>query len=225
MKKADIDKLVRYCQDSLDFSEVSAENEYGYASLPLCVIDAVYSIGALYASTWQTVLRFCEFFGFSYVEDPLKMSEFLDLYRQYGDEGMANQVYQNRQRTSTRNGILKSAAVRRFGEVLAGFGVESKSEMEQVLGEAPFEAAIQEIPGQRSGISLRYFYMLAGDDNFIKPDRMVNRFVFRAVGQTFELEETTILLREAAAVLGEIHPGLTPRLLDNLIWQFQRQIH
>lgn len=220
--KQHVEKLVRYCQEHLDFEAVSPDSVFGYASLPLCVIDAVYSIGARYTSTWQTVLRFCEFMGFSYLEDPLTMTEFLALYQQYGDAGMASQVYRNRQRTSSRSGILKAEAVRRFAEVLVRFGVERKAEVGNVLGRAEFEAEIQAIPGQGSGISLRYFYMLAGDDDFVKPDRMVNRFVLRATGHTYGLEETTTLLREAAAVLGEAYPGLTPRLLDNLIWRYQK---
>ena len=33
------------------------------------------------------------------------------------------------------------------------------------------------IPGQRSGISLTYFFMLAGSDDLVKPDRMLGRFL------------------------------------------------
>ncbi len=35
-------------------------SEFYYPSLPLCIIDAVYSIGVTYTSTRKTVIRFCE---------------------------------------------------------------------------------------------------------------------------------------------------------------------
>jgi hypothetical protein len=43
-------------------------------------------------------------------------------------------------------------------------------------------AEVQRIPGQRSGISFAYFLMLARSDDMVKPDRMIRRFVGRAMG-------------------------------------------
>ena len=40
-----------------------------------------------------------------------------------------------------------------------------------------YESKIKRIPGQRSWISLQYFYMLARSDEVIKPDRMVIRYL------------------------------------------------
>jgi hypothetical protein len=40
---------------------------------------------------------------------------------------------------------------------------------------------IETIPGQGSGISFKYFSMLAGNGNYVKPDRMVKRFVADAL--------------------------------------------
>jgi hypothetical protein len=70
---------------------------------------------------------------------------------------MADEVFQNRQRTSTRNGILKADAVFRVSNLLHHHQVEYLQDVHQILGEPRFEAAFQAIPGQTSGISLRYF--------------------------------------------------------------------
>jgi len=230
MQKADIDILAQFCRDHLEFDGVELGDEYGYASVPLCVIDAVFSIGVRYASTENTVSRFCEFFDVPKicdhkVPDPteqLSVSEFLKMYAEYGVDGMAEQVYRNRQRTSPRNGILKAEAVFRFSQVLADYGVEYLQDIDKVLGNKEFEAEITKIPGQRSGISLRYFYMLVGSEDFIKPDRMIKRFVYRATSKTFSVAETTALLRKTCQLLAQEYPGLTPRKLDHLIWQYQR---
>ena len=63
MQKDDLTALVQYSKEILDFSDIELGEEYGYASLPLCVIDAVFSIGVRYTSTENTVARFCNFFG------------------------------------------------------------------------------------------------------------------------------------------------------------------
>ncbi len=227
----DVVMLVQYCGKHLDLSSIESGNEYGYGSVPLCVIDAVFSINARYASTRNTVAKFCAFFdvvqgseskNFT-PDDQFSVSEFIKMYAEYGVEGMTAQVYRNRQRTSSRNGILKSEAVLRFSEVLARFDVEHLQDVDKVLGEIDFEVEIKTIPGQKSGISLRYFYMLAGSEDFIKPDRMVARFVEQATGKSFDVEEMTALLIKTCTILAETYSGLTPRTLDNVIWQYQRE--
>ena len=60
--KVDIAKLITYCRTHLEFTNLQLDQAYFYQSLPLCVIDAVYSIGVRYSATEATVGRFCEHF-------------------------------------------------------------------------------------------------------------------------------------------------------------------
>ena len=188
--ESDVKKLVGHCEATLDISSAELGDDYGYPSVPLCVIDAIFSIGVRYGSTKNTITRFREFFSIplnrkTYQQtgtDQLSNSEFIKIYHEYGIEGMANKVFQNRQRTSTRGGILKTEAVLKFSEVLSIFGVDYLQDVQKVIGNLEFEAEIKKIPGQRSGISLRYFYMLVGEENYIKPDRMITRFVKHVIG-------------------------------------------
>jgi hypothetical protein len=136
---------------------------------------------------------------------------------------MASSVYRNRQRTSARNGILKSDAALRFGEVLQRFGVEYLQDVRVVAESRTFTNDILSIPGQRSGISLQYFWMLAGSDEFIKPDRMVIRFLETALNRSVDLVEATELLRSTSQLLSSEYPNITPRLLDHEIWKYQRE--
>jgi hypothetical protein len=53
----DIAKLTTYCLINLDFTNLQLDQAYFYLSLPLCVIDAVYSIGVRYSATEATVRR------------------------------------------------------------------------------------------------------------------------------------------------------------------------
>ena len=168
-----IDAITAYCRAHLDLAQaVLTDNAYYYYSLPLCVIDAVFSIGVRYSSTEATVLRFCESFKLPLSrgveipprEEQLSIQKFVEINLEYGTERMAADIYRNRQRTSTRGGILKAEAAALFAQVLANHGVNHFQDLNKVQGNSEFEAAIKEISGQHSGISMRYFYMLAGDE-------------------------------------------------------------
>jgi hypothetical protein len=73
------------------------------------------------------------------------------------------------------------------------------------------------LPGQRSSsIGWRYLLMLAGEDE-VKADRMIKRFVARAVNTSNVSEEVAgQLVEEAAASL-----GVSARTLDHAIWSYE----
>lgn len=231
MHQIEIEQVSEHCKSVLNLADAHQVDEFQYGSLPLCVIDTVFSIGVRYSSTEKVVERFCAYFdiprlsksGVPAVSQQMSIGEFCASYESIGVEGMARDVYRNWQRTSTRNGLLKSEAALRFGEVLYNHGVNYFQDVERILGEPTFEADIQAIPGQRSGISLRYFYMLAGSSEYIKPDRMVERFVRAAIGRTLGVSELHTILLAVCKNLTEEYPRLTPRALDHVIWSYQRQ--
>lgn len=51
------------CKSKLDLTNLPHAEEYGYHNLPLCIIDAVFSIGVRYISTENTVKRYCDYFS------------------------------------------------------------------------------------------------------------------------------------------------------------------
>jgi len=230
LSKTEIQTIVKYCKTKLDLANLVQAEEYGYYNLPLCIIDAVFSIGVKYQSTENAVKRFCEYFSVTRLRDKevapqseqLSVSAFIQFHQGFTVKEMAEKVYLNKQRTSTHNGILKAEAVFRFAKVIQKFGVEYLQDVHKVLGNEKFEAEIARIPGQGSGLSTRYFYMLAGDENFIKPDRMIRRFIHAAIGRELSMEECQELLVSAHAELVKDHPLLTPRSLDHQIWLYQR---
>lgn len=231
MPDNDVTKLATFCRANLDLAHAKLSDEYYYLSLPLCVIDAVFSIGVRYTSTRNTVIRFCDSCGLRRIRpgavlpatvEQLSITEFVRLYDRYGVDRMTEHVYQNHQRTSTRNGILKSEAALMFGQTLQRFRVEYLQDVATIVENPHFESEIQWIPGQTSGIALRYFYMLAGSDDHIKPDRMIARFIESALHKSLSVEESHRVVVGACEVLKKEYPHLTPRLLDHQIWNYQR---
>ena len=183
LTKTEIQTFINYCKTILNLSKLTQTEEYGYHNLPLCIIDAVFSIGVTYQSTENSVKHFCEHFGVTRLREKelatrseqLSVSSFIQFHQNFTFQEMAEKVYQNKQRTSTSNGILKAEAAYRFAGVIQGYCVEYLQDVNKILGDEKFEADIARIPGQSSGLSTRYFYMQAGDENFIKPDRMIRR--------------------------------------------------
>lgn len=205
--------------------------EYYYASLPLCVIDAVYSIGVTYTSTRNTVIRFCERqdwtrtleLGATRKRGEHTIGEFLELFAGLMPDQIADDLFGNRQRTSARSGILKAEAVQRFVEALREVGILDFSDLtDDRLAAA--EILVRDIPGQKSGISFDYFQMLAGDDDLIKLDRMVQRYIGKAIDMKPEQvtpDRARELLSGAMIILAGKGNVWSARQLDYTIWKTQ----
>jgi len=231
MIQSDGQAVSQFCRQTLDLAHAKLPDEYYYHSLPLCVIDAVFSIGVRYTSTQNTVKNFCDYFDMIQFsrerfppQDQVSIPSFVSLCNSFSLDDLTDRVYRNRQRTSTRSGILKSEAVSMFARVLKSHGVFYLQDVQAIVGDPRFEADIQQIPGQASGISTRYFYMLAGSDEYIKPDRMIQRFIFAATGKTMSVQDSHDVIVGAHRLLVNDYPDLTPRSLDYLIWSYQRKV-
>ena len=205
-------------------------DEYRYASLPLCVVDAVFSIGVRYTSTQKVVSNLCEYAGWTRFfasreargAGEYGIGDLNSMFDKFGAEGMAESVFQNRQRTSSRSGILKAEAVLLYCRTLIKAGINDFPDLDVERREYA-EAIILGLPGQSSGIAFDYFMMLAGDDNLIKPDWMVQRYVAHALDldSVPQPRQAAILVRLAAKELRTRGQLWTPLSLDNAIWRHQ----
>jgi hypothetical protein len=208
--------------------------ERRWSHLTLCVIDAVYSVGARYTSTSRTVWSYAEARNLPHVLEPAaavaagafaSSEEPITALRDHidgvGADAFADQIG-NRQRTSTRSGILKAQAVHAYVSTLAAHGITRLSDVPELVGTpqrlAPLEADLAVVPGHGSGIRVSYLWMLAGDDHHVKPDRMVLRWLHNALGRMVTASEATGLLATAAVEL-----GVTPWQFDHAIWNHQRR--
>jgi hypothetical protein len=227
---SDIDRIVTHIRSKLaDLNAPLPDPAYDYSSLGLCVIDAVFSIGAHYSSTEKVVQRFCERFkwikeGRGTVEERriCDLLEVLQKYENRWDE-MALKVFGNRQRTSSRSGIRKAEAAFRFAKIVHQFGIKTFADALKLGLSKDLETAIKTIEGQGSGISLAYFLILAGHQDVVKPDRWVRRFVANALGRKSVAPEVAVkLVRSASLALRPEFPNLVPSVLENKIWNYER---
>ena len=115
--------LAKVCQNQLPLAQTALSNSYYYDSLPLCVIDAVFSIGVRYTSVQNVAKHYCNRCGlrqYNLQQDALgdahTISQFIQKITELGVEQSADQLFCNHQRTSTRNGILKAEAALQFAK-------------------------------------------------------------------------------------------------------------
>ena len=227
--------ISEFSRQNLDLGNPGLSDEYYYSCLPLCVIDAVFSIGVTYSSTINTVKKFCGYFDierfskegrysreYPPIEDQLSINDFVRLLDSITPKRMVSEVFRNRQRTSSRSGILKSDAVLLFSKVLQSFKINYFQDCISHINDEGLRKEIRKIPGQRSGISLQYFFMLAGNTKLIKPDRMVLGYLERIIGYKPAITQAQELLDASHQLLIKDYPSLTLRELDYLIWSFQR---
>ncbi|WP_163537017.1 hypothetical protein [Gracilibacillus sp. YIM 98692] len=234
MNHALVEAVAEASKEKFDLANLALPEEYYYQSLPLCVIDAVFSIGVRYESTRNTVKKYCDFFVLKRTRDnditpDINEQESVDMFikkmDEMGIETFTYDVFQNKQRTSTTNGILKTEAVYQFCKVLQQYDVHYLQNMPKILGNRSFENEIKSIKGQGSGVSLTYFFMLAGSDEWIKPDRMILRFLEDVLGSKVNINEAQAIMTRSSELLKKDYPNLTPRLLDYAIWEYTRVIN
>ena len=223
----EVQRLSDACERQFRLSELKLSTSYYYASLPLCVIDSVYSIGVRYTSTKNTVKSYCDYFGlpeynFKNREANVDhtISTLIANIEAVGAEAAADRIFCNHQRTSTRNGILKAEAVLRCARILRSYGIETFRDINDKGLPAELELEIESVPGQKSGLAYHYFCMLSGDDSLAKPDRHVLRFIKQHIGRTCTVPEAQCLLTSVIEQLKPQYPNLSVRLLDYAIWDF-----
>ncbi len=226
-----IEMMARHIDDrinSLGNPNDILPNEYHYSCLPLCLLDAIYSIGVRYSSTKNVVKRYCKKVGISEFADVANKPEthkIEDLLEAINNdpEKFAKEIVENQQRTSSKNGILKAQAVFECAKKLSDAEIQTISDFQDKCNEG-VESEFKVVKGQTSGISFSYLKMLCGGKDGIKPDRHVLRFLARYLGYEPDKEDAERIIRNVVTVLdAREHEDITPREVDYLIWSEMRE--
>lgn len=194
---------------------------YRDVSLVLAVIDSVYSIASKYESTIKVVNRFAELVNIERGKDDYICSEFLNKFENLTDDELANDIFDNRQRTSTTNGILKAGAVKQIIRIFKDNNIETKHDLLNHSNIDGIKKQVQKVKGQGSGISFEYIMMHAGDLNRFKPDRHIYTFFEKLLnyGPLTEDRLREVFFKELD-IVKEKYSYFTARSFDSLIWEF-----
>lgn len=196
----------------------------GYDGLAEATIDAIWSMGVRYQGVSNVLDRYRSWVRETHaVSSRLRTASQLgaDIESVDGPEAFADQVVRNRQRTSTRSGILKAEAVLTATGVYSAHGIDAAADLVAKASDEGLKSDWLAIKGQGSGISWRYLLMNTRVDD-IKPDRMICRFVARTLnvpGVSSERAHSEVT--SAFTILQRGLPDLTLRGLDHAIWRYE----
>lgn len=202
-----------------------------WCSLPLCIADAVWSIGAHYDNVVVPLVRGLAMeFGVEQPTipmsepigaDPLPLTRMADLSV---DDLIRLTNWQN---TSTRGGIRKADAVLRHIDVFRSHGVSDLADAISLFGDEKRFAAVNKdlraIPGEGAHAVRRdYLWMLIGQDDLIKPDRMVLRW-FKKYGVVVDPVSARDLIAALVPVVSaRLKRKVTAWEVDHALWNAGR---
>lgn len=194
-------------------------------SLALCIVDSVQSTMVRYPTVEKVVNNYCAYRR-EHGGDPNTDSA-ADLAATFeqlnGHEAWAKRIG-NGNRTSTHKGApLKAFAIKAEADSMIDVGVLTAEDLRSAA-ENPDELtrvkkAWLKVPGQGPGVTWHYVQMLAGIPG-IKPDRMIIRFVAKALDRPVKTVGSAFCVELLSAVAAEL--SMTASELDHAIWNYQR---
>jgi len=195
-------------------------NPTGYPTgMALCLIDCIYSLGIRYQAYVVPVLDRYRAHRRSEGAEPATdtASDLVQVFTGLGGPEQFAEVIGTQHKTSTHRGApLKAAAVLQAARMFADQRIETPGDLLAADSMGDPHRGWRRVPGQTSSdTGWRYLLLLAGADE-VKPDRMILRFVGRALDRKVSSSDA------ATIVSGAAHErGWPVRVLDHAIWRWE----
>ncbi len=204
-------------------------DEFFPAHLSVALIDAVFNPQLRYKTMVVPIIeRYCRYFGLRRtrtarenlppVEEQETLRDLIGHYEEYGLEYMKEEVFAARYRSPGTN-ITKAENVLLAAAELQKIGIDTLQDAREVSLEHPGEIKSALIRlhgiGERT---INMFLMYSGNDDFVKGDVHVCRFVEKALGRKVSAAEAEKSVKDAA---GELK--ISSRILDYKIWEYESQ--
>ncbi|PRZ12212.1 hypothetical protein [Nesterenkonia sandarakina] len=214
--QAEIQTLVKYCEDNLGDKTLWQTPEGYPDSLALCIIDSLYSTGSHYTSVVNVITKYKTTEGTSHGAQDLLGS----IEKAGGPRGWAENVVGNLKPAHTKaHAPLKAEIIERAAHLMVELGIDTVEELRTVVEESPQENPVhtgwKKLPSQSSGVTYNYLLILAGMPS-VKPDRMILRFLADALGKDTDLyfDRAVELIQATADEL-----QVSSRTLDHIVWR------
>lgn len=219
--QTNVEPLSTACTRDLGDPDLWIQPDGYRESLALCIIDSIYSTGAHYSQVVNIVRRYRAYRSARGGDaDSDGMPQLLRTMNELGGVQTWSEQIGNRRPTSTHPGApLKAEAIRQVAESLQSLDLRTTADVRAAAADDGLAAAKQawtSAPGQRSGLTWEYALMLAGVPG-VKADRMVSRYVARAINQ---VEVTANEAADLVRAVAERHEWDVIRT-DHAIWRFE----
>ena len=221
---SDVGRLVDQVCRLINLKDAKLSDEFFPAHLSIALIDAIFTPQLRYYSHVVPILeRYCERFNLDRirpdrtqlppVDDQESLTDLLDHYKALGPGGFQEEIVRAGYRApGTR--ILKSENAKRAAIELRKIGIETLQDA-QSKSAHEIKCALRPLSGIGDR-TIHMFLMYTGDDEYVKGDVHVCRFVATALHRPrVSAEEAERLVQGAARKL-----RIAPRLLDYEIWKY-----
>ena len=209
----------RYCKENFNKEIEEFSSNGRYESLPICILDCVYSLRAKYfAITVPVIKRYADkYMAGDIYSSSDTLAEFISRIKEYEDCSIfAHDILRNNQVLSGRNKteVCLEIATKLY-ELL---DINTLDDFHQFKKDELLDLVLRSVKGMGDA-GVNYLYMLAGDPNRCKPDVHIHRCINDALGHSVSNEECQTLFTETIEILKATYPSLTVRDLDSIIWQ------
>ena len=225
MTADDVKRVARRVRCLIKLNETKLGDEFFPAHLSIALIDAIFTANREYALVIPIVERYCQRFSLNRIRqdrttlppvgDQETLSDLVGHYETLGLDELQESVFRVRWPAHPSTKILRSENVRRAAVALRDIGIET---LQDIQSKRPDEIKCALLPLRGIGDrTVHMFLMYVGHDDFVKGDVHVCRFVAEALDKPrVSAKEAELLVASTAQVL-----GVTPRLLDYGIWDFE----
>ena len=209
----------QYCSENFGTELKSVRKSERYQSLPICVLDCVYSLRTKYFAVTVPVLqRYADtYMGGNLYAGQDTLSDFITHIKEFSDcSEFSKTVLKNNQVLSGRNKAEVCYEIAtKLHELL---NMDTFDDFRNFEKEALLEIVLRSVRGMGDA-GVNYMFMMAGDPNRCKPDVHIHRCIKNALGTDVPNNECQILFRETVKRLKDSgYPDLTVRNLDSVIW-------
>lgn len=211
------EQFAEYCKSAFD---LTTQNEYGYQSLSVCLLDCVYSLRARYYDvTVPIVERYATMYmnGDSHASGDT-VSMLLRRMDDIGHKAFAEKVLLNQQKLGGKRKIPKEAICYQLARYLRDLHIETIEDFRNFESQEILEIVIRAVDGLGDA-GVNYLFMLAGDPDRCKPDVHIHHCVRDACGCDISNDACQELFADTVSLLHAQHPDLTVRGLDGIIWR------
>lgn len=214
------EKFVDYCRRNYgEELSIADERSYCYKSLPICIVDCVYSLRARYNSvTVPIVERYANAFlggDKTSTNNDDNLTSFIKNLTTPSLKSFADNIAKNHQILGR---VPKEKVCLDIAETLRNLDIETFEDFQNYPSKEKLADAIKSVKGMGNA-GVNYLFMLTGDDNKSKPDVHVHRCVAEACGEDVSDKECQEIIKEASRILKQDYPDLTVRKLDGIIWR------
>lgn len=194
-----------------------------YHSLPVCILDDIFSLQSHYENiTFPTVKRFADYFldGDLYTDKYL-VDDFINDLEKEGLDNVRINVLKNSQKVGGRRKIDVCYDV---AKAMKRIGIQTMADFDSYNDKDYLTFVLHSIKGVGDA-AVDYLFMMAGDNNRVKPDIHIHHCIKDAIGHDVSNDECQRLFREVSNSLIEKMPFATPRFLDGLVWNYYSNAH